>query len=1005
MITPRRIRLTRAPDLAAFRTTLADWLLALSYAQARDTCVLVPTRAAAEQLRRTVEDGALSTHQTAIVWPVLATRQDLYDEFASRLAARPKRLSPFEREVLLAAACRAVTASGLTLPYEARPALVAEMLALYDQVRRLGRSIDDFERNFRDELEKEQDTDRGAARLLDQTTFLAAAYRAYESRITALAHADEHALREQLMREPAVRPVQRVIVSVADRLSDPDGMWPADLDLLSRLPDLEQIDVLSTEGLLAAGFIERLYAAFPDIESGTGTGATRPPPLLVTPSPATTTTAEARDPVSASYRDREEELAAVARRLKQDRRDGTSSPLHRTALVVRRPLPYLYLARDVFADAGVPFETLDTLPLAAEPYAAAVDLVLEAVASDFTRASLMSLLRSPHFQIATDAAAIAACDFALAEARYLGGLDRLARLVEQWSAVAVPASREERRRQNALPALHAVLDAARAIQSLCRAAPLVEQITTLTDWLLRFDRRLAEQEETRSRRLRVRGAVLGALTALRHAYHRHDPDAQGDAVTLSAAMRRWLGSQTFAARTGSSGLQILDAQAARYGEFDDVQVVGLIEGEWPERTRRNVLYPSSLLTLLEPLPAIADPTQRERDALRSARAQFRDLVFSARYRVRFSTFSLEHDAVVEPSVLLDDVAAFGLPTVAHAPPPSRVAYSDALALEPRRADVLVGPAAAWGAMRLLGDGRPATRLTGDAGEWRLPRVSISRLELYLNCPFKFFAAQVLKLEEPPEDEAIQTPLERGRFLHELWERFFNRWQARGHGRIEPDLFDDARRLFAEISEDALRTLSPAEAVLERQRLLGSAVDPGIAHRVFAMEASRPTAIVERLLEFALEGDFVFHAKDGSARTVSLNAKTDRIDVLADSTIRVIDYKSKNTPDMKVALQLPIYAHLAREVLQRASGRTVTLGEALYLSFEGDKPVVPLRPPKGHTLDEVIEEAEDRALRALDHIAAGHFPVRPLKKSVCGPCSFRAVCRLQIVEAGEGAADE
>jgi ATP-dependent helicase/nuclease subunit B len=301
--------------------------------------------------------------------------------------------------------------------------------------------------------------------------------------------------------------------------------------------------------------------------------------------------------------------------------------------------------------------------------------------------------------------------------------------------------------------------------------------------------------------------------------------------------------------------------------------------------------------------------------------------------------------------------------------------------------------------------RPRRRLQGDAGGWRLPRVSISRLELYLNCPFKFFAAQVLKLEEQPEDEAILTPLARGRFLHELWERFFDEWQGRGHGRIDPDHFDEARRLFAEISEERLKTLSPAEAALERQRLLGSAVDPGIAHRVFAMEASRPMPIHERLLEYPLEGEFVFHTRDGVQRTVSLNAKTDRIDVLADGTIRVIDYKSKNTPDLKVALQLPIYAHLAREVLQRSRGNAVALGEALYLSFEGNKAVVPLRPPKGQTLDDVIADAEDRAVRALDRIGDGQFPVRPLKRSLCGPCSFRTVCRLEVVEADEDGADE
>ena len=84
----------------------------------------------------------------------------------------------------------------------------------------------------------------------------------------------------------------------------------------------------------------------------------------------------------------------MARRIKADRRRGGRTPLDRIGLVVARPLPYLYLAREVFSGAGIPYEALDTLPLAAEPYAAAVDIVLEAVSANFTRRSMMALLRS-----------------------------------------------------------------------------------------------------------------------------------------------------------------------------------------------------------------------------------------------------------------------------------------------------------------------------------------------------------------------------------------------------------------------------------------------------------------------------------------------------------------------------------------------------------------------------------------------------------------------------------
>jgi hypothetical protein len=68
-------------------------------------------------------------------------------------------------------------------------------------------------------------------------------------------------------------------------------------------------------------------------------------------------------------------------------------PLDRIAVVFQRPLPYLYLARQVFADAQVPYQALDALPLAAEPFAAALDIVFSFAAAEATRGSLVELLR------------------------------------------------------------------------------------------------------------------------------------------------------------------------------------------------------------------------------------------------------------------------------------------------------------------------------------------------------------------------------------------------------------------------------------------------------------------------------------------------------------------------------------------------------------------------------------------------------------------------------------
>ncbi len=1000
MITPRRTRLVRAGHLAGFRAALTARIGALDPLTAADTFVIVPTRAGGEQLRRTVEDRLLSAERLAMAWPGVGPRADLYRDLASRAERAIDVLPAFDREVMFGRVARDVAASGTPPPFEVRPALVAEMLALYDHIRRQARTIEDFDRNLRAELEPAAESDRGAAALLGQTAFLSAVFTGYESRLWASGLADEHVAREALIASPPHRPLTDVVVAVADRIADPDGLWPVDFTLLSMLPALSRIDVIATEQTLAAGFLERVHAALPGIEEETWSGDERADttawPTLVVPS--------ADGPQAFASRDREEELASVARRIKAERRTGMGAPLHRTALVVKRPLPYLYLARSVFGGAGIPFDTLDTLPLAAEPYAAALDLVLDFVASGCARTASIALLRSPHFGFEHDrkplaADAIAALDRALAEARYLGGHERLSRLVGEWTAIDVPATRTERRQRQSGPAAQVLGALARELTPLADARPAWSQFQVLQQFLVRHQRR--PDGTDRARLDRVRRAVTHAIDTLASAYQAHDPHAVASVTEMSAAIRRWLGAQTFALRTGAAGLQILDAQAARFADLDDVQLVGLVEGEWPERMRRNIFYPPFLLNVLEPTPAADDPNRREGDQMRASRAAFRDLLTLPRHRVRVSTFALESDSVVEPSTFVDDLSDSGLVReIAPGGPPLRVFADEALSSPPVILDGLAPTAGAWARARIARAGTPDSRFRGEAGPWVFPRISVSRVDRYLKCPFQFFASEVLELEEEPEDEDLPPPWERGRFLHALFETFYREWQARGHGRVRPDLVPEARALLVEIGERALEGLPPTEAALERLRLRGSAASAGIIDRVLSMEADRGDDISRRLIEYPLDGVFMLRSADGAIRPVPLRARIDRVDLLADGTFRVIDYKSRLMPDLKQTVQLQVYTSAIAQQLQKADGSGPTPGEALYLSMEGEPPIRAIKPSRSQSLDDVLKAAESRLVQALDDISAGHFPPRPVPRSLCRTCPFDSVCRKAFVEADD-----
>ena len=194
------------------------------------------------------------------------------------------------------------------------------------------------------------------------------------------------------------------------------------------------------------------------------------------------------------------------------------------------------------------------------------------------------------------------------------------------------------------------------------------------------------------RESRVRAAVLGACEALAGAHERFDPGATLDVAGAAATIRRWLGAQTFAPRTGDGGVQIVDAATAPYGEFDEVQIVGLIDADWPERERRSIFYPAFLLQ------SLGWPEERKR--LDGARAAFVDLLGLAARRFALSTFTLEDDAIVEPSAFVHEVRALAPPRqVVDEAVPARVFPWEALVLDPLAVDALAEPARTWAALR------------------------------------------------------------------------------------------------------------------------------------------------------------------------------------------------------------------------------------------------------------------------------------------------------------------
>jgi RecB family exonuclease len=1023
----QRRRLLRARDLAAFRSALVDLATEGDVGAVRRRIVIVPTRASAELLRQTIE-ARLAGDRPAVVLPDLATRS----EWIARLHAAGGGAEPMparsDRLVLMERAARHTLAvRRFTAPFDLRPGLVDAMLDFYDELRRRQRDVRRFARALFRELGVERGMDRGSEGLIQQTGFLGFTFLAYDRGLAAHGVLDEHGLRAKLIRHQPALPFDHLVVAVADHPSDPRGLWPADFDLIGRLAALTRVDVVVTDEVHDAGFRDRIEQELPGIEEARVTSDDTFAPMLLRPPSEGTYPA----PLAFVRRDREEELREAVREIRagirgqgagdKAKKDDTASPRAErgrrsavargwgpapckedgrpaagdrgqesslsVAIVFQRPLPYLYLAQQVLGDARVPYQAFDALPLAAEPYAALLDLALTVARTGGTRESIVALLRSRLLTIV--------CDDVRLSARDVGALDRV--LIEQRAsgdATSYPAAvdaffgdetwRHGLDRDRAARAARAAIEMTAALEPFRSASTASAQIRALSSFRRAYEARPAHDDPWRDRHLRARAAVLASLDELAAAFARYD-DGPRDADALTALIHHVVEAQTFTPRHGHDGVHLVDAVAARFGVFDHVHLVGLAKTDWPDRLRRSVFYGAPLLK------ALGWP--QESDETRAQQAAFRDLLSLARQTTRLSSFQLEGDTVVAVSPFVE--AARLAPSIEAPAMVWHPCFADEVVTRAVAPIGLEAETEAWLAVRRA---RPPLTQSAYGGIVRPqpPRsYSVSAVERYVDCPFKYFAAHVIRLDEERAETTGMTPIERGMLLHGLFEHFYKAWQEEGQGAITEDTLPIALERFTAIVDEALSKLPAADRELEQTRLLGSIVGRGVAERVFELEADMGGNVRERRLEQPLTGTFTFPRGFAPAQAIAIRGVADRIDVLADGSLRIIDYKLGRMPDLKTSVQIAVYAHCAQQAIEAEDGRSHPVSSAAYLAFGDDRQVAgPVGGDKRAPAAMAVQALAQRFAVAVADIEAGRFPARPRDPKSCAWCAYAGVCRKE-----------
>jgi len=306
--------------------------------------------------------------------------------------------------------------------------------------------------------------------------------------------------------------------------------------------------------------------------------------------------------------------------------------------------------------------------------------------------------------------------------------------------------------------------------------------------------------------------------------------------------------------------------------------------------------------------------------------------------------------------------------------------------------------------------------------------SASGLSVYGNCPYRFFAQRVLRLEPRGEAALDLQAIDAGKLLHDVLRRFFERHRREPlHkldrkqlqtelARIADSVFDEHERVVPPLNKQIWKIDREIRKILLDQVLLyeleiqaeaeGQQVLPTYFEVAFggARSAAKDPDSTEEPLELTRE-TFVGEEK------IKISGQIDRVDVARDNTVVAYDYKlstgaSRSDITSGRSLQLPIYLEALEKLILpdqpiAGGGYYVIRGaqdrrnKGLYRASQLE--YLRLRAKNSVFTDEdwqrIRTEVVARIWDFLDGMRAGRFIVDPSERlKTCRFCDYDAVCR-------------
>jgi ATP-dependent helicase/nuclease subunit B len=316
-------------------------------------------------------------------------------------------------------------------------------------------------------------------------------------------------------------------------------------------------------------------------------------------------------------------------------------------------------------------------------------------------------------------------------------------------------------------------------------------------------------------------------------------------------------------------------------------------------------------------------------------------------------------------------------------------------------------------------------------EYKKRNYSISQLETYAKCPYKYFAERVLKLEPVEEPTEEIESLEMGTLLHSILFEFYvelkrkNIILQKSSGRD----FDFAYKLIFRIAEEKIEKANFRSPVsfFEKEKVLGIKGDRknSLLFKFLTAEKDNTDGFTPRYFErafgqFGNANDINSSLTDFTVRDINVRGKIDRIDISeADEKFKVIDYKiGGKIPTAKdllegISLQLPLYMYAAKKLIeaQLSVDSEPSSAEIYSLKFSdsdfGRKQIKNSESRKRNISEddyisannELINICLDSIEKHVKSIVNGRFNLTTLKdreNKVCKYCNFKSICRIQEV---------